>query len=86
MTPGRIQDPEGAKNVIISFKTSAEVVASIHRQTFRLVCFKDTSGGRLRVDTHATSGGKQDLSKQGLRSILLYMSHMYIEASLDPKR
>ena len=86
MTTGRIQDPEGAKIVIISFKAATRVVATIHRQTFRIVCFKDTTRGRLRVDAKATTGGKHDPSKQGLRSILIYLSHMYTEASLDPKR
>ena len=38
------------------------------------------------MDTAATAGGKQDSSKQGLRSILIYKSHMYKEASLDPER
>jgi hypothetical protein len=38
------------------------------------------------VDAEATAGGKQDPRKQGLRSILIYKSHMYTEASLDPER
>jgi hypothetical protein len=86
MTPGRIQDPEGAKTVIISFKTAARTIAAIHMQTYTIVCFKDAAGGRLRVDAAATTGGKQDPSKQGLRSILTYKSHMYTEASIDPER
>ena len=34
MTPGRIQDPEGAKIVIISFKTTARAITTIHKQTY----------------------------------------------------
>jgi hypothetical protein len=86
MTPGRIQDPEEAKVVIISFKTAAGALAAIHRQTFIIVCFKDTTRGRLRVNAKATTRGKEYPSKQGLRSILIYRSHMYTEASLDSKR
>ena len=86
MTPGRIQDPGGAKTAIISFKTTAGAVAAIQWQTYKIVCFRDTAGGRLRVDTAATAGGKQDSSKQGLRIILIYKSHMHKEASLDPER
>ncbi len=86
MTPGRIQDPEGAKTAIISFKTAAGAIAVVHKQTFRIVCFRDAAKGRLRVDTAATAGGKEDSSKQGLRSILIYKSHMYKEATLDPER
>ena len=38
------------------------------------------------MDAAATARGKQDPSKQGLRSILIYKSHIYKEASLDPER
>ncbi len=38
------------------------------------------------MDTAATSGGKHDSSKQGLRNILIYKSYMYKEATLDPER
>ena len=86
MTPGRMQDSEGAKTVFISLKTTARAFATIHRHTYKIVCFKDAAGGRLRVDAAATTGGKQDPRKQGLRSILIYKSHMYTEASLDPER
>ena len=37
------------------------------------------------MDTVATAGGKHDSSKQGLRSIPIYRSHMYKEATLDPE-
>ena len=38
------------------------------------------------MDTTATAGGKQGPIKKGLRSILIYKSHVYKEASLDPER
>ena len=38
------------------------------------------------MDTAATAGGKHDPIKQGIRSILIYKSHMYKEATLDPER
>ena len=38
------------------------------------------------MDVAATTGGKQGQRKQSLRSILIYKSHMYTEASLDPER
>ncbi len=63
MTPGRIQYPEGAKTVIISFKTSEGAIALIHMQTYKIACFKDATRGRLRMDAAATVGGKQDPSK-----------------------
>ena len=58
MSLGRIQDPEGAKTVVVSFKTAAGAVAAIHKQIYKIVCFGDAAGGRLRVDAAATSRGK----------------------------
>jgi hypothetical protein len=86
MTPGRIQDPEGANTVVVSFKTIAGAIIAVQRHTFKIVCFKDMDNGRLRVDTAATIGGKQDMNKQGCKMILIYKSHMYNEATLDPER
>ena len=86
MTPGRIHDPKVAKIVVVSFKTIAGAIQAIQRQTYKVVCLRDIDNGRLRVDTTATFGGKQDISKQGRRVILIYKAHMYTEASLDPER
>ena len=74
MTPCKIKDPEGAKTLVISFKTATGAVEAIHKETYKIVCFGDAAGGRLRVDATATVGGKQDPSKQGRRSILIYKS------------
>ena len=38
------------------------------------------------MDLAATSSGKQGPSKHGIMSILIYKSHIYKEASLDPER
>ena len=71
MTPGRIQDPEGEKTVVVSFKTAARAIIAAQRQTFKIVCFTDLDNGRLRVDTKTTIGGKQDMSKHDRRFILI---------------
>ena len=63
MTPGRIQDPEGAKTFVVSFKTAAGAILAVHRQTYKIVSFRDNNNGRLRVDTAATIGCKQDMNK-----------------------
>ena len=86
MTPGRIQDPEGAKTVVISFKTAAGAILVVQRHAYEIVCFKDNDSGRLRVDTTPIIGGKKDMNKQGRRVILIYKAHRYTEASLDPER
>jgi hypothetical protein len=86
MTPGRIQDPEEAKIVVVSFKTASGAILAVQRQTYKSVCFRDIDSGRLRVDTAAIIGGKKDMSKHGRMVILIYNAHMYTEASLDPER
>jgi len=84
MSTGRVQDPEGAKTIILSYKTAAGAVAAIQRHNFKIVCFTDTNTCRLMVDTPATLGGKQDPSKQGRRMILIYKTIMHTSASLNP--
>ena len=64
MTPGRIHDPEGAKAVVVSFKTVAGAILALHRQTYKIMCFRDIDSGRLRVGTTTTVGEKQDMHKQ----------------------
>jgi hypothetical protein len=86
MTPGRIHDPEGAKTVVVSFKTATGAILAVQRKTYKIVSFRDINSGRLRVDTVTTTGGKHDMHKQGRRVILFYKAHMYKEASLDPER
>jgi hypothetical protein len=58
MTPCRIQDPEGAKTVVVSFKTTTGAIIAVQRHTFKIVYFRDPDNGRLRVDSAATIGGK----------------------------
>ena len=70
---------------MISFKTTAGAVATIIKQTYKIACFGDVAGGRLRMDATATIGGKQYPNKQGRGIILIYKSYMYSEASLDPE-
>jgi len=86
MTPGKIHDPEVAKTVVVSFKTAAGAILAVQRQTYKIVSFMDINIGRLIVDTAATTGGKQDMNKQGRRVILIYKVHMYKETTLDPER
>ena len=62
MTLGRIRYPNGAKKVVVSFKIAEGAVASIHKHAYKIVCFGDAAGGRLRADATATTRGKQDPS------------------------
>jgi hypothetical protein len=55
MTPGRIHDPEGAKTVLISFKSATGAILAAKRQTYIIICFSDTVNGRLKVGIEATA-------------------------------
>jgi hypothetical protein len=86
MTPDRIQDPEEAKIIVISFKTAPGAILAVQRQTYTIVCFRDAISGRLKVDLDATTGGKQNPALQGSRVILIYKTYMHTESALDPER
>jgi len=60
MTPCRIQDHEGAKAMVISFKTTPGSILAVQRQTYKIVCFRDAINGRLKVDLDSTTRGKQN--------------------------
>jgi hypothetical protein len=72
--------------MVISFKTAAGAILSVHRQTYKIVRFRDATSGGLKVDPDATAGGKQNPALQGTRVILIYKTHMHSEATLDPER
>jgi hypothetical protein len=55
MSTGRVQDPEGAKTIILSYKTAAGAAAAIQRQNLKIVCFTDTQTSRLIVDKQSTA-------------------------------
>ena len=86
MSTGRIQDPEGAKRVILSFKTATRATLAISRHNIKLVCFADLTTGRLRVDAYTTSGGKQDNIAHGRRMVLIYRTNMHPESKLNPEQ
>ena len=62
MSTGRVQDPEGAKTIILSSKAAAGATVAIHGKNLKIVYFTDTQTGRLNVDKEAIARGKQDLS------------------------
>jgi hypothetical protein len=86
MSTGRIKDPEGAKTVIMSFKTVAGAALAISRYNIKLVYFADVTTGRLRVDADATTGGKHDIITQRRRRILIYKTNMHPGSTLNPEQ
>jgi hypothetical protein len=84
MSTGRIQDPEGAKRIILFYKTTAGAATVISRQNMKIAFFSDTHTGKLKVEKNATPGGKQEKSMQSRRMVLIYMTVMQSGSSLNP--
>jgi hypothetical protein len=58
MTPSRVQNLEGAKILVVSFKTATGAGAAISRNQFKIGCFADSKEGKHRVDKDTRLGGK----------------------------
>ena len=85
MTPCRIQDPEGTKRIVVSFKIAAGAITAIQRQTLKFVCF-DKDRERLRIDMVVAARGKQNPYLQERRVMMIYKTHMHPNASLNPEQ
>ncbi len=55
MSARRIHDPEGAKTIILSYKTAAEAANAISKQNLKIVYFAYIHTGRLKLDKNATA-------------------------------
>jgi hypothetical protein len=86
MTLGEIQDPEGAKTMVMSLKTVAGATLAVQRETYKITYFRDAASGKLIVDPDATAGGKQNPTLQGHRVFLIYMKNMHTEDTLNLER
>ena len=70
MSSDRVQDPEGAKTVVISYATTAGATTTVIKRMFQITCYIEPYTTRLRVDrpsqraSHAepTRGPKRSLS------------------------
>jgi hypothetical protein len=71
MSPGRVQDPEGAKTIVINFNTAAKAVASEVKRRFLITCYTEADTGRLRLDPTLTTGQPAD-SHTGAKKIIIY--------------
>jgi hypothetical protein len=85
MSPGKVQDPEGAKMIIVSFNTAAGAVASIIKRRFLITCYTEADTCRLRLDAALTAGDKAGVMK-GAKNILIYDSNMHPISSMDPSK
>ena len=83
MTPRRIQYPEGANTLVVLFKTTTGAAAAISRQQFKIVCFANSTTGRLTMDKDATMGGRHIPNTQRRKMILVYKTSMHPESQLN---
>jgi hypothetical protein len=47
MSPGRVQDPEGAKTITLSYNTPAGAIDAIIKRRFLITCYTEQDTGRL---------------------------------------
>ena len=83
MSPRRVQDPEKATTVVISFNTAAGAVAAMVKRKFIINCYTEADTGRLRLDPTLTTGQTAG-SHTGAKKILSYDTHPHPLSSLDP--
>jgi len=75
MSPGRVQNPEGAKTIVLSYKTTAGVVATVVKHRFLLTCYTEEHTGRLRLDATLTSGKLREHNKEKKKLIYDAIPH-----------
>ena len=85
MSPGRVQDPKGAKIIVLSCKTAAGAVATVIKHMFVITCFTEAETGRLRLDPVLTSS-KTSGEKSGAKKILIYDASPHSLSDLNPAK
>ena len=85
MSQGRVQDPEGAKTIVLNYNTAAGAVASVIKHRFLPTCYTDENTGRLRLDEALTSG-RTAWAHQGAKKILIYDAVSHPLSELNPAK
>jgi hypothetical protein len=74
--PSRVHDPEEAKTLVLSYKTSAEATTAIIKRRFQITWYPESDTCRLRVDlvltTIITEGAHSKANK-----ILIYDAYVH---------
>lgn len=83
MYSGRIQDPEGAKHIVISHQTAAGAIATMSRHKFPLMTYKDALTGKLKVDYKMTAGYLRNPA-EGSNNLMIYSVNMHPRNVLNP--
>ena len=85
MSPGFIQDPEGAKHLVISYQIAAGAISTISRHRFPLMTYKDALTCRLNVDEKMTPGDLRNPA-EGSNKLLIYSANMHPRSILSPAK
>jgi hypothetical protein len=56
MSPGRVQYPEGAKTIVLSYNAATGATATITKHRFIITCYTETETRRMRLDPSLTLG------------------------------
>jgi hypothetical protein len=80
MTPGRIQNPKGGNNLVVSYKTATRVATAISRKLFKMRRSPDPKTSKLTLDKKAIVGWKRIPSAQRRRIILVYKTSMHTDS------
>ena len=82
MSPGHIQNPEGAKHLVISYQTAAGAIATISRHRFPLMTYKDVLTCKLKVEEKMTAGYLRN-PMEGSKKLLIYSANMHPRSILN---
>jgi hypothetical protein len=85
MSPRRVHDPEGAKIIVLSYKTAAGALASVIKHMFVITCFTEAETGRMRLDL-ALTVGRATGAQPGAKKILIYDATPHPLLDLNPAK
>jgi hypothetical protein len=83
VSPERVQDPEGAKTLVVIYRTTSGATTTIIKRRFQVTCYIEPDTGRLRVDPAFTTGIIRG-SHTGAKKNLIYDAFVHPQSDLDP--
>jgi hypothetical protein len=81
----RLQDPEGAKLVVLNYKTTAGAADAILKHKFQITGYAKTYTKRLRIDLALTSGDMAGVHS-GAPKKLIYTASAHPLSDLNPDK
>ena len=75
MSPGRVQDLEGAKTITIGYNSPAGAIVAIVKRRFLITCYTQQDTYRLRLDQVLTAGITAE-ARTSAKRILIHDAHI----------